>query len=239
MTGVAIVLSVILTLAIGVALLQVVNALFAQERQYNHRNYRRDLMIVDAVVLLLYLLLAGLIAMLYVAFRYDPLVLYLPIALLVAAAVALLLRHLYRHRDTLARGGMAAFLLWFGIVLYLTLFSRIGKVEQMQAVMTPFRGVAAAIRDRSLAPLEHSFLNVLLFVPFGFLIPCVNPRCLGRAGFALLGGIVASTLIEGLQMIFGIGFCDIDDIIANAIGAAVGYVLYRLHRQIQRNWRLI
>ena len=239
MSGVAVVLFVIITLAIGAGLLQVVNAIFSQARQYNPRNYYRDRMLVDVIVMILYLLLTGLISILYVAFRYDPLVLYVPIALVVAAAVVLLVRYILQHRDTLALGGLIVFLVWFGVMLYLTLFSRMGSRDRTYTMMTPFRGITEAIRERSLAPLEHGFLNVLLFVPFGYLIPCVNPGCLRRAGFAVLGGIVASTLIEGLQMICGLGYCDIDDIIANALGAALGYGLYCLQKQIQKNWRMI
>ena len=236
MSAVTVVLSVILTLAIGAGLLQVVNAVFAQARQYNRRNYGRDQMLVDVIVMILYLLVAGMIGMMYVAFHYEPLVLYMPLALMVAATVVLLLRYLIRNRDSLVRSGLIAFLLWFGIVLYLTLFSRIGKSQSAQTMMTPFRGVMEAIQARSLAPLKHGFLNVLLFIPFGYLIPCINPRCLSRAGFAVLGGIMVSTVIEGLQMICGLGFCDIDDIIANALGGAIGYVIYRLRVLAQRNW---
>ena len=65
-----------------------------------------------------------------------------------------------------------------------------------------------------------------------------NLRVVFEDGFAALGGLVVSTTIEGVQMISGLGMCDIDDIIANATGAAVGYGLYLMLRQIRRNWRL-
>ena len=233
----AIILSFVILFAIGAALLQMVNALFAQERRYYRWHYHRDILLMDAVLLVMYLLLAGLIVYLYVAFGFEPLVLYCWMALLVSVSVVLLARHIWRHRETMRRDRAIGFSVWFAIVLYLTLFSRISDAGESQTVMTPFRGIAAAVEARSLQPLTHAILNVMLFVPFGFLLPGSNPEALSRAGFAVFGGLIASTLIEGIQMISGLGFCDIDDVIANALGAAGGYVLYRLWTQIQRNWR--
>ena len=236
MSVAAIILSFILVAAFGVALIQTANTLFAQERQYYHWHYHRDILLMDAVLLVMYLMLSGLIIYIYVAFAYEPLVLFCAVALLAAASVAMLARHVWRQRACFQRGQVIAFCLWFGVVLYLTLFSRAGGDSRSLSVMTPFRGVAEAMERQSLKPLEHAFLNVLLFVPFGFLIPGCNPAALGRAGFAILGGLITSTIIEGTQMALGLGVCDIDDIIANALGAAVGYVVYLLWTQVKKNW---
>ena len=231
------ILAAILLLSIGLALMQAVNALFARERRYYSGHYRRDLALVDIVVFIMYALVAGMVVMLYVAFGYEPIVLYAALALLVGLAVVLLAKYLLAHRETMDRTGVILYFLWLGVVLYLTLFSRAGSEGPSRAMMTPFRGLTQAIAERSLAPLQHTLLNVLLFVPFGLFIPRVNPR-LSHAGLVLLSGIVTSTLIEGLQFILGLGFCDIDDIIANSLGAIAGYGLYSLFRKIGSNWRL-
>ncbi|MGN0742343.1 MAG: VanZ family protein [Candidatus Fimadaptatus sp.] len=231
-------MSILVMLAIGAALLQAVNALFAQERQYYRSNYYRDRLIVDAVVVVLYALLAALVGTVYVAFRYEPLVLYLTMLCLVVISVAMMLRYMLRYRAKLVRGALWALLAWFGAVLYVTLFSRMGDRGGYGSDMTPFRGVSQAIAEGSLEPMQHFFLNMLLFLPFGYILPCVEPSHLARISFAALGGLVTSTVIETVQMVAGLGFCDIDDIIANTLGAAVGYGLYRLLMQIRRNWRL-
>ena len=136
------------------------------------------------------------------------------------------------------RAGVILYLLWLAVVLYLTLFSRVGNQGgRAMALMKPFHGLSEAIAQRSFEPLNHALLNILLFVPFGFFIPRANIR-LSHAGLILLCGIVTSTLIEGLQFILRLGYCDIDDIVANALGAVVGYGVYSLFRRIGSNWRM-
>lgn len=95
-----------------------------------------------------------------------------------------------------------------------------------------------AIAEKSWEPLWHSYLNLLLFVPFGYLIPMMNQRHLARWGFAVIGGVTVSTYIEGIQMVGQMGQCDIDDIIFNSIGAAVGYIFFMFMRRVRKNWRV-
>lgn len=237
MSVAAIILSLIVLAAIGVAMLQMVNALFARERQYYQWNYHRDILLMDVVVFVLYLLLSAMVVYVYVAFRFEPMVLYCWMLILVVLSVILLVRHIWKNREGMKAPMAIGFVLWFLVVLYLTLFSRVGNSQSTQVDMTPFRGIMEAMEQHSLEPLSHAFLNVMLFVPFGYLIPASNPPALSRAGFAVFGGLITSTVIEGLQMVLGLGMCDIDDIIANALGAIIGYLGYCLWKQIQRNWK--
>ena len=81
---------------------------------------------------------------------------------------------------------------------------------------------------------EHSYfmemfgeniLNVLLFVPIGFLAGCGLQRMTWKKVLILGGGY--SVLIELLQFIFKKGFCETDDIIHNVLGCIIGYGLWR------------
>jgi len=62
--------------------------------------------------------------------------------------------------------------------------------------------------------------NVLLFVPLPFFLYTIF-RCRG-AGKLLLIAVGCSLLIEISQYVFAIGVSDIDDLILNIIGAALG-----------------
>ena len=82
---------------------------------------------------------------------------------------------------------------------------------------------------------EHSYfmemfgeniLNMLLFVPIGFLAGC-GLRGMTFKRVLLLGGGL-SVFIELLQFIFKKGFCETDDVIHNVLGCIIGYGLWRV-----------
>ena len=72
----------------------------------------------------------------------------------------------------------------------------------------------------------ENILNVLLFVPIGFLAGC------GLRGMTfkkvLLLGSGFSVFIELLQFVFKKGFCETDDVIHNVLGCIIGYGLWRV-----------
>ncbi|MFS0724157.1 VanZ family protein [Paenibacillus sp. 1P07SE] len=70
--------------------------------------------------------------------------------------------------------------------------------------------------------------NFVAFIPFGILIPLLfRFRLIRFLGLFVL----AITLLEMLQMVTGRGSFDIDDIMINTLGAAVGYAAQRVIRQ--------
>ena len=82
---------------------------------------------------------------------------------------------------------------------------------------------------------EHSYfmemfgeniLNVLLFVPIGFLAGCGLERMTFKKVLFLGGGL--SVFIELLQIIFKKGFCETYDVIHNVLGCIIGYGLWRV-----------
>ena len=76
-------------------------------------------------------------------------------------------------------------------------------------------------------------LNSILFLPLGLTLPYTAA---GRAKHPVLLAIMAScafsVLIEVCQYIFRLGFAEIDDVIFNTLGAAIGACSYLLARLI-------
>ncbi len=72
----------------------------------------------------------------------------------------------------------------------------------------------------------ENILNMILFIPVGFLLGC------GFLGMtwkrALLTGCGLSVAIELLQLVFQKGFCETDDVIHNVAGCLIGYGLWRV-----------
>ena len=82
---------------------------------------------------------------------------------------------------------------------------------------------------------EHSYflemfgeniLNVLLFMPIGFLAGCGLQGMSFKKALFLGGGL--SVFIELFQFVFKKGFCETDDVIHNVLGCIIGYGLWRV-----------
>ncbi len=69
------------------------------------------------------------------------------------------------------------------------------------------------------------FLNILLFVPFGLMLPMLSER-FRSLWLTTLTGFIFSAGIETMQYITGRGLTEVDDVINNTAGALVGYILY-------------
>lgn len=69
--------------------------------------------------------------------------------------------------------------------------------------------------------------NVIMFIPLGLLLPRVFPK-LSSLPRVLLTTAAIITAVEIIQLFTLVGSCDIDDLILNVAGAAVGYWLHKL-----------
>ena len=74
--------------------------------------------------------------------------------------------------------------------------------------------------------LEGIILNILLFIPFGYLLPLIWDQT-DRWWKVTLLGLCASLIIELLQLITRLGYSDVDDLINNTVGALIGYGIYK------------
>ena len=69
--------------------------------------------------------------------------------------------------------------------------------------------------------------NVVVFMPFGALVPALGEKKIGFLKAALLS-FELTLFIEVSQLILRVGSCDVDDMILNTMGGCIGYGLYRI-----------
>jgi glycopeptide antibiotics resistance protein len=91
--------------------------------------------------------------------------------------------------------------------------------------------------------LKTSLLNILLLIPFGFGLPFITNL---RMKKIVVIGALFSIVIESLQLLTGLlakitfRIADINDVIFNTVGVAVGYILFvgfvRIYRHASHNW---
>lgn len=68
--------------------------------------------------------------------------------------------------------------------------------------------------------------NILLFIPLGFMLPCIWKKY-EMLWITALSGITFSLIIE-LSQLFNRRITDIDDLLMNTLGALIGWVIFRL-----------
>lgn len=111
---------------------------------------------------------------------------------------------------------------WILVLLWLTVLGR--PSADRVAYLIPFTTTASMLKD---APWYEIFYllvgNIAWFVPIGFLLP-LSTRI--KPWLAILCGAGLSLLIEAGQYLFSVGCTDVDDLIFNTLGTAIGALVY-------------
>ena len=96
----------------------------------------------------------------------------------------------------------------------------------LRTITNYVRLLSSANRGFVRAAVINLFGNLVMFVPLGYFLPGVFPKM--RAFWkVLLTTAAVITVVELLQMLTLVGSCDIDDLILNLIGSALGYCVYK------------
>lgn len=145
----------------------------------------------------------------------------------------------------------AVFLVYLMAVAYLVFFSR-SATEEYQVHVALFKDLRDAVRIDlgffgfiqtlfsqgfasalshvkiiSPAGITQVYMNIMLFVPMGYLLPYLFPWFRARVRIRpALACFTISLLIENLQLIFRHGFYDMDDLVTNTLGGVIGQFLF-------------
>lgn len=125
------------------------------------------------------------------------------------------------------------FLLYLAVLLRITVFRTDFGSHPLFAdgtvIWVPFVSLWDILQN-SVPYFIYLFVgNLIWFVPFGLLIPLLTRRSSGQT---ILLGFALSLLIEGMQFIFGTGFTEVEDLILNTLGTAIGCCLGGLFRKV-------
>ncbi|PYG88456.1 glycopeptide antibiotics resistance protein [Ruminiclostridium sufflavum DSM 19573] len=116
------------------------------------------------------------------------------------------------------------------LLAYLTFFSDYygRRMVHRSINLIPFKTIIEFITSdyNTEAVITNLAGNIAAFLPMGFLLPVAFGKLnsLRRIVFASLPGTLS---VELIQYIFGTGASDIDDVILNVLGAAIGYFAVR------------
>ena len=111
------------------------------------------------------------------------------------------------------------FFIFFAVVAFI-LWRTIGNRSggEREICLVPFYSfIAARITSERYRSLVA---NILLFIPFGMTLPFWIRRHPVRTTVYVAAGV--ALIIELSQYVFGLGLCEVDDVIFNTMGAAFG-----------------
>ena len=149
----------------------------------------------------------------------------------IPVAAALVLYFLVLHMSG-KRQKMGHTILSFVFCLYLTGVLTVTGIC-LKGSFSP-RIVYIPFVDMVRGPIDTA-LNVLMFVPMGFLLPLLYEKYNSIGRIALVG-LLISLSIEIAQL-FGHGATDINDLITNTVDACLGFGIYKLlYRVIPKSW---
>lgn len=80
--------------------------------------------------------------------------------------------------------------------------------------------------------------NILIFVPFGFLVPTIVRKLRGFFRVVLLG-FELSLIVECVQLVTKTGCYDVDDMFLNTVGTMIGFLIYAIaqhRRDVRADW---
>lgn len=159
--------------------------------------------------------------------------------LMVAVAVWVTWRlAIWRRRggDIIRELGMAGLFAWILVVVSLTFFPfRIVLYDWYgSANFTPFASIVQLITETVPGVAVRNIIgNILLFVPFGLFLPVLFDR-MQTLPSVLWRVAVMSAFIESLQIFTRARAVDVDDVVLNTFGGAIGFFVFLGVRGLSR-----
>lgn len=111
------------------------------------------------------------------------------------------------------------------LIFSVTLLFREENPTSSNISLIPFRSYYLAAHGMK-EMLRESILNILFFYPFGYLFGSLNIEKVKSKRWLIIPiSCVLSFIIELSQYIFKLGYAEVDDVIHNTLGCAIGLLI--------------
>lgn len=151
---------------------------------------------------------------------------YTVVLLLLAAVIFRIAANRIRVPFLFRGACLLMFFAWIYVVLDITLFSR--SVGKHDVFPIPFNQLVRYLSGENDELLRSFWMNVLMFVPCGFFLPKLIPNSVSRKMCLILTigfAVGLSVIVEAEQWYRLLGEAETDDVIANTLGALLGFYL--------------
>ena len=140
--------------------------------------------------------------------------------------------------------GWVLFILYLCLLAYFMFFSesfgRLDADRDYAYNLVPFKEILRNFRYYHILGFGFFMINVVgnvaAFAPFGFILPIISRR--SRKWYNTVSfGFIFSLMLETLQLVMRVGSFDVDDMILNTLGVALGFILYRIVQRLRVRYR--
>ena len=154
------------------------------------------------------------------------------ISIIVLAALCVLFVLLFKHKkiNVIQLVASLFFSSYVVFVLYYTVLGRITQ-EEYEFQIYIYKSYKNLFEEFGSHSLRQVILNIVMLIPFGFLMPIVI-KIKRKYLITLLSALAFIFYIESMQLIMKCGAFEIDDIINNFVGAVIGMLIYMLLNRI-------
>ena len=119
------------------------------------------------------------------------------------------------------------------ILLRITVFRSGSYPIEMSVNLSLFTDLVATYHENGIWMVLYLVVgNIVWFVPFGFLVPLIWQKLKSYVVIPL--GFCLSLIIEVSQLVSGKGMFEIDDLVLNTLGAAIGYLTYKAYCRFKK-----
>ena len=152
------------------------------------------------------------------------------IMLLAALCVLFVLLFIHKRINVIQLVASLVFSAYVVFVLYYTVLGRYSQEEYTFQIYI-YKSYKYLIEDFGTHSLRQVILNIIMLIPFGFLMPIVI-KAKRKYLITLLSAFALILFIESMQLIMQCGTFEVDDIINNLLGTVIGMLIYALAHSV-------
>ena len=113
-----------------------------------------------------------------------------------------------------------------GLGFYIAILIQMGVVSRTPGSISEMVWIPFQTPGGDYLVVLYSLANLVIFIPFGVLVPKVFHRVNAVWKMALVT-LMTSVLIEIVQFMLACGYSEVEDVIMNVAGGVIGYLIMR------------
>ena len=163
----------------------------------------------------------------------EYIILGIMILILFFVGYKIIYKKIMKGKKTIKRGKLILYgvSICYVAVVFGAVFLNRGNIYKA-ANLHIFSSYREAFNKMDIVSFRNIILNILLFIPLGFLLPIYSEK-LKKVYKVVLIGFLTTLIIESVQYKTGIGIFEADDIFNNTLGCLIGYCIFMIYNNLK------